>query len=97
MTKSPPKLSGEAWLETFLTDLPQFDAAAPPFNPTPSRSERKAERETRVARELTDAATEKRQTITARLKAARLESEAEARAPAAVAPLKKKVGRGKKG
>jgi len=91
MTKnSPRETADEAWLEQFLGPPHAAETVGPAFHPTPSRSEQKIDQATQVARELTDAATEKREAITARLKAARLRGECEARALGAGLPPKKK-------
>lgn len=80
MTKQPPDASDPHWLERFMSGTKPVDTAVPAFRPQLSPSERKAEERTRVVREMTDAATEKRSTATARLKAARLGKEADDRA-----------------
>jgi hypothetical protein len=90
MTKKLPDSSEPGWLERFMAGTTPVERAVPAFRPQPSPSERKADERTRVVREMTDAATEKRSTTTARLKAARLEKEAGDRAQAALEPPKKK-------
>lgn len=90
MTKQRPDASDVGWLERFMSGTKPVETAAPAFRPQSSPSERKADERTRTVREMTDAATEKRQATTARLKAARLEKEAEDRAEAALEPTKKK-------
>ena len=95
MTKQPPDPSDPDWLERFMAGTKPADTAVPAFRPKPSPSERKADERTRVVREITDAATEKRSTATARLKAARLGKEAEDRAQAALEPPPKKKGKPK--
>ena len=73
------------------------ESAVPAFKPQSSPSERKADERTRLVREMTDAATEKRSAATARLKEARLGKEADDRAQAALQPPKKKAGPKAKG
>ena len=90
MTKSRPDASDAGWLERFMSGTKPVETAAPAFRPQLSPSERKADERTRVARQMTDADTEKRSALTARLKAARLEKEAEDRAQAALEVPKKK-------
>ena len=90
MTKQPPDTSDSAWLERFMAGTEPVETAVPTFRPQSSPSERRADERTRVVREMTDAATEKRSAATARLKAARLEKEAEDRAQAALEPAKSK-------
>ena len=89
MTKSRPDNSDAGWLERFMSGTKPGDTAAPAYRPQPSASERKADERTRAVREMTEAATEKRSALTARLKAARLGKEAEDRAQAALEPPKK--------
>ena len=89
MTKRPSNGSDPGWLDSFMAGTKPLDTAAPVFRPQSSLSERKADERTRAVRDMTDAATEKRQATTARLKAARLEKEAEDRARAALEPPKK--------
>lgn len=89
-TDSERSTSGSEWLDKFPPEDLSLGAAAPSSQRPPSRSERKAEESTRVAREVTDAATEQRQTTTARLRGARLKWEADARALAAKEPTKKR-------
>ena len=91
MTKPRLDASDAGWLERFMSGTQPVETAAPAFRPQPSLSERKADERTRAVREITDAATEKRSTTTARLKAARLGKEAEDRAQAALEPPKKKA------
>ena len=90
MTKPRPDASDAGWLERFMSGPKTGGGAAPGVRPPSSPSERKADERTRLVREMTDAATEKRQATTARLKAARLSKEAEDRAQAALEPPKKK-------
>lgn len=90
MTKQPPDGSDASWLGRFMSGTKLVETATPAFRPKLSPSEHKADERTRAVRELTDAATEKRQATTARLKAARLGKEAEDRAQAALEPPKKK-------
>lgn len=90
MTKKPPDSSDAAWLERFMAGTTPVNTAAPAFRPQSSPSEQKADERTRLVREMTDAATEKRSTATARLKAARLAKEAEDQAKAALDLPKKK-------
>ena len=83
------------WLEaTFLT--PQSsEPRVSAYRPVPTRSDIKAEEATRVAREFTEAAAERRQAQVARLRQARLEKEASDKAQAAATPPKKRrVARG---
>ena len=89
MTKKQPDDSDAGWLERFMSGTRPADTIVPAFRAQPSASERKADERTRAVREFTDAATDKRQANTARLKAARLETEANDRAQAAQAPAKK--------
>ena len=91
MTKKRPDASDAGWLEKFMSGTKPVETAAPAFRPQPSPSEQKADERTRLVREMTDAATEKRSTTTARLKAARLGKEAEDRAQAVLDPPKKKA------
>jgi hypothetical protein len=86
MTKPPPDASNTAWLDRFLAGTGPVKAATPAFRPQSSPSERKADDLTRAVREITAAATKKRVTTTARLKAARLGKEADDRAQAALEP-----------
>lgn len=96
MTKPKDTTPKEAWFNQFVSGTTQ-DPARPAFRATPSPSERKAEESTRVARETTEAAAQKRQDTVAKLKAARLAKEAEDRAQAGQAPAKaKKPPKGKK-
>ena len=90
MTKKQPDASDTGWLEKFMAGTKPVETAIPAFRPQASPSERKADERTRAVREMTDAATEKRQAATARLKTARLEKEAQDRAQAALAPTKTK-------
>lgn len=90
MTNKPPDSSDSAWLERFMAGTKPVKTAAPAFRPQSSPSEHKTDERTRLVREMTDAATEKRSTATARLKAARLAKEAEDQAQAALDPPKKK-------
>ena len=90
MTKKAPDASDPDWLEKFMAGTKPAETAVPAFRPQSSPSERKADERTRVVREMTDAASEKRSATTARLKAARLGKEAEDRAQAALEPPKKK-------
>ena len=90
MTKRRPDASDAGWLERFMSGTEPVKTAAPGFRPQSSPSQQKADERTRVVREMTDAATEKRLATTARLKAARLGKEAEDRAQAALEPPKKK-------
>lgn len=90
MTKKLPDASDAGWLQRFMSGTKPVETAAPAFRPQLSPSERKADERTRAVREMTGAATEKRLAITARLKAARLQKEAEDRAQAALEPTKKK-------
>ena len=92
MKKASPSLSDSEWLDRFLPEQPAPDAAAPVFQPTLSRFERKAAESTRVAREVTAAATDKRESATARLRGARLKWEADHRALADKEPKKGKAG-----
>lgn len=89
MTKKPADASDSAWLERFMAGTKPVDTAVPTFRPQSSPSDRKSDERTRLVREMTDAATEKRSAATARLKAARLGKEAEDRAQAALEPPKK--------
>ena len=89
MKKASSSPSASEWLDRFLPDQLPADLTTPSYQPTPSRSERKAMEATRVAREVTEAATEQRQTVTARLRGARLKWEADARALAAQEPKNK--------
>ena len=69
-----------------------------PSGPAPTPAMRRAEETTRIAREATDAAADKRATAVARLKAARLEKEASDAVEAAVvadAPKPKRVRKAK--
>lgn len=95
MTKKAPDPSDTAWLEQFMAGTKPVKTAALAFRPQLSPSERKADERTRLVREMTDAATEKRLATTARLKAARLGKEAEDRAQAALEMPKKKTSRPK--
>jgi hypothetical protein len=90
MKKVSPPTTDSEWFDKFLAEQPPPDAGAPSFRPTPSRSERKAEESTRVAREVIEAATEQRESATALLRGARLKWEADARALAAKEPNKKR-------
>ena len=90
MTKRQPDGTDAGWLERFMSGTKPVETAAPAFRPKLSPSEHKADERTRAVRELTDAATEKRQATTARLKAARLGKVAEDRAQAELEPPKKK-------
>lgn len=90
MTKKVPDASNPDWLEKFMAGTKPAEIAVPAFRPQSSPSERKADERTRVVREMTDAASEKRSATTARLKAARLGKEAEDQAQAALEPPKKK-------
>ena len=86
MTKTMPDPSDPTWLERFMSGTGPVQTGVPAFRPQLSPSERKADETTRHVRELTDAATQKRLTTSARLKALRLEKEAEDRARAASEP-----------
>ena len=90
MTKPRPDGSDASWLERFMSGTKPVETAAPTFRSQTSLSQQKADERTRLVREMTDAATEKRLATTARLKAARLGKEAEDRAQAALEPPKKK-------
>lgn len=90
MTKKAPDPADTAWLERFMAGTTPVEAGTQAFRPQLSPSERKADERTRLVREMTDVATEKRLATTARLKAARLGKEAEDRAQAALEPPKKK-------
>ncbi|EYD76333.1 hypothetical protein Rumeso_02091 [Rubellimicrobium mesophilum DSM 19309] len=90
MPKQPPDASNAGWLERFMSGTKPVETAAPTFRPQTSPSQQKADERTRLVREMTDAATEKRLATTARLKAERLGKEAEDRAQAALEPPKKK-------
>ena len=90
MTKRPSDASNAGWLERFMSGTKSVETAAPTFRSQSSPSQQKADERTRLVREMTDAATEKRLATTARLKAARLGKEAEDRAQAALEPPKKK-------
>ena len=90
MTKQRPDASDAGWLERFMSGTKPVSTAAPAFRPQSSPTQAKADERTRVVREMTDAATEKRLATTARLKAARLEKEAADRALAALDPPKRK-------
>jgi hypothetical protein len=81
--------------KTFLDFFaPNADDMKPPkvaaYRPTRTPAEVRAESTTRVAREMTDADAERRQTQVAKLRAARLAKEAEETAAAAAPEPKKK-------
>ena len=97
MTKKAPDPSNSDWLERFMAGTTPVTTGVPAFRPQPSPSERKADERTRLVREMTDGATEKRLTTTARLKAARLGKEAEDRAQAALEAATKTGKRKPKG
>jgi hypothetical protein len=65
-------------------------AEVPPYNRVLTPAERRAEETTRVAREITGAEAERRQSDVARLREARLQREAEEKAAVAVAAPAKK-------
>lgn len=90
MTKKAPDPADAGWLERFMAGTTPVEAGVPAFRPQLSPSERKADERTRLVREMTDVATEKRLATTAQLKAARLKKEAEDRAQAASEPPKTK-------
>ena len=94
MKKPAAGISNDAWLERFFSGT-SAETKPPAFRPTQSPSERKAAETTRVFREVTEAATDQRQAAAAKLKAARLGKEADARA--AQEPKTKEPGRGQKG
>jgi hypothetical protein len=89
MKKASPSTTAGEWLEQFLPEQQSPDAPLA-FQPTPSRSELRAEESTRVSRGVTEAATEQRESATARLRGARLKWEADARALAARKPKTKR-------
>jgi hypothetical protein len=91
MKKPAPGTSNDAWLERFMSGTTS-ETKTPAFRPTQSPSEQKAAETTRTSREMTEAATKQRQAATAKLKAARLAREADARALPAQAPPKTKKG-----
>ena len=95
MTKQRSNGSDAGWLERFMSGTKPVETAAPAFRPKLSPSEHKSDERTRAVREMTDAATEKRQATTARLKAARLGKEADDRDQAALEPPSKKKGKPK--
>ena len=96
MTKPKDTTPADSWFDKFVSGTSQ-DQARPAFQAPKSPSEKKAEESTRFAREVTDAAAEKRQATVAKLKAARLAKEAEDRAQAALTPAKtKKAPKAKK-
>lgn len=95
MKKQRPDGSDAGWLERFMSGTKPVQTAALAFRPKLSPSEHKSDERTRAIRSITDAATEKRQATTARLKAARLGKEAEDRAQAALEPPPKKKGKPK--
>lgn len=88
MKKPAPDISNEAWLEKFMSGT-SAETKPPAFRPMQSPAERKAAETTRAFREMTEAATEQRQATAAKLKAARLEKEADARALVAQEKTKK--------
>ena len=90
MKKAIPSSGASEWLDRFLPEQLPANSAAQTFQPILSRFERKAMESTRVAREVTEAATEQRQTVTARLRGARLKWEADARALEDKKPIKKR-------
>ena len=90
MMKPRPDASNAEWLEKFMSGTKPVETAAPTFRSQGSPAQQKADERTRLVREMTDAATEKRLAMTARLKAARLGKEAEDRAQAALEPPKAK-------
>ena len=83
--------SNDAWLEKFISGT-TAQTNAPAFRPIQSPSEQKAAETTRAFREMTQTATDQRQAATAKLKAARLGKEAEARDLAAQKKAKPKKG-----
>ena len=83
--------SNDAWLEKFISGT-TAQTNAPAFRPIQSPSEQKAAETTRAFREMTQTATAQRQAATAKLKAARLGKEAEARNLAAQEKAKPKKG-----
>lgn len=89
MKKPAPDMSNHAWLEKFMAGT-SADTKAPAFRPVQSPSEQKAAETTRVFREMTEAATDQRQATAAKLRAARLAREADARALAVQEKAKKK-------
>ena len=88
MKKPSSDMSNHAWLEKFMSGT-SADTKAPAFRPVLSSSEHKAAETTRAFRQMTEAATEQRQTAAAKLKAARLGKEADARVLAAQEKAKK--------
>ena len=96
MTKPKDTTPKDSWFDKFVSGTSK-DMAVPAFRAVQSPSERKADESTRVAREATESAAQKRQDTVAKLKAARLAKEAEDRAQAEQAPAKaKKAPKGKK-
>ena len=83
--------SNDAWLEKFMLGT-TAQTSAPAFRSIQSPSEQKAAETTRAFREMTQTATDQRQAATAKLKAARLGKEAEARNLAAHERAKPKKG-----
>ena len=88
MKKHIPSNPKDAWLEKFMSGT-SADTKTPAFSSFQSEPERKAAETTRVFREVTEAATDQRQAAAAKLKAARLAREADARALAAQEKAKK--------
>ena len=83
------------WLEATFLKPQGSEPRVSAYSPVPTRSDIKAEEATRVAREVTEAAAEKRHAQVARLRQARLEKEAQDEAEAPVAPPKKRrIARG---
>ena len=88
MKKPAPDMSNDAWLEKFMAGT-SADTKTPAFRPVQSPAERKASETTRAFREVTEAATNQRQAAAAKLKAARLDRDAEAGALVAQEKAKK--------
>jgi hypothetical protein len=86
MTRKTTGPSDPSWLERFMAGTSPVQTGVPAFRPQMSPSERKADDTARHVRELTDAATQERVATSARLRALRLEKEAEDRARAIAEP-----------